>query len=78
MQFLLSVISTMTQEYRYTKGWVPYLDEVDLMLGAEGFHQLDVHGLVTVGREDTQMGLAPKDRPGSGGVQFAPTTFKLG
>ena len=48
------------------------------MLGAEGFHQLDVHGLVTVGREDTQMGLAPKDRPGSGGVQFAPTTFKLG
>ena len=46
------------------------------MLGAEGFHQLDVHGLVTVGREDTQMGLAPKDRTQeSGGVELAPTTF---
>lgn len=34
-----------------------YLDQVDLMLGAEGLHQLDVHGLVTVGGKDAEMGL---------------------
>lgn len=36
-----------------------YLHEVDLMLGTQGLHQLDVHGLVAVGSEDTQMSLAP-------------------
>lgn len=33
------------------------LDQVDLMLSAEGLHQLDVHGLVAVGCKDAEMGL---------------------
>lgn len=36
------------------------LDQVYLMLCAEGLHQLDVHGLVAVGGEDAQVGLAPE------------------
>lgn len=36
-----------------------YLDQVDLMLSAEGLHQLDIHGLVAVGCKDAEMGLAP-------------------
>lgn len=39
-----------------------YLDEVDLMLGTESLHQLDVHGLVAVGSKDTQVSLAPDER----------------
>lgn len=27
------------------------------MLGAEGLHQLDVHGLIAVGSKDAEMGL---------------------
>ncbi len=37
----------------------PHLDEVDLMLGTESLHQLDVHGLVTVCCQDAEMSLAP-------------------
>ena len=38
-----------------------HLDEVDLMPGAEGLHQLDVHGLTSVGRKDAEMSLAPEE-----------------
>lgn len=34
------------------------------MLGTQGLHQLDVHGLVTVGSEDTQVSLAPDNKGG--------------
>lgn len=36
-----------------------YLDQVDLMFSAEGLHQLDVHGFVTVGCKGAKMGLTP-------------------
>lgn len=36
-----------------------YLYQVDLMLSTEGLHQLDIHGLVTVGSKGTKMGLTP-------------------
>lgn len=32
------------------------------MLGAQGLHQLDVHGLIAVGGEDTQVSLAPDEK----------------
>lgn len=32
------------------------------MLGAESLHQLDVHGLVAVGSEDTQVSLTPVEK----------------
>lgn len=32
------------------------------MLGAQGLHQLDVHGLIAVGGEDTQVSLAPEEK----------------
>lgn len=39
-----------------------YLDQVDLVLGAERLHQLHVHGLVTVGSEGAEVGLAPAEQ----------------
>lgn len=36
-----------------------HLNQVDLMLSAEGLHQLDVHGLVAVGCKGAKMGLTP-------------------
>lgn len=40
-----------------------YLYQVDLMLSAEGLHQLDVHGLVAVGCKGAEMGLTPAKQP---------------
>lgn len=34
------------------------------MLGAEGLHQLDVHGLIAVGSKDAEMGLTPMKEQG--------------
>lgn len=47
--------------WRYTKslGPTPYLDQVDLVLSTQGFHQLDVHWLVAVGCKGAKVGLAP-------------------
>lgn len=46
-------------QHQIAPEWTHYLDEVDLMLGAEGLHQLDVHGLVAVGGKDAEMCLTP-------------------
>lgn len=45
----------------YTKNLqlTPYLDQVDLVLSTQGFHQLDVHWLVAVGCKGAKVGLAP-------------------
>lgn len=43
---------------------IQYLDEIDLMLGAEGLHQLDVHGLIAVGSKDAEMGLTSMKEQG--------------
>lgn len=40
-----------------------YLYQVDLMLSAEGLHQLHVHGLVAVGCKGAEMGLTPAKEP---------------
>lgn len=34
------------------------------MLGAEGLHQLDVHGLIAVGSKDAEMGLTSMKEQG--------------
>lgn len=36
-----------------------YFYQVNLMLSAEGFHQLHVHRLIAVGGQDAEMGLTP-------------------
>lgn len=56
-----SHILTRRKSNLKSKSWLnepdAHLDQVDLMLGAEGLYQLDVHGLVTVGSQDAEMGL---------------------
>lgn len=56
-----------------------YLDQVDLMLSAEGLHELDVHGLVAVGSQDAEMGLTPaKLQPVNSLKEATPLTEETG
>lgn len=65
-----NTIATETPQHTVlqTKLGPSYLDQVDLVLSTQGFHQLDIHWLVAVGCKGAKVGLAPaiqKQAPGS-------------
>lgn len=58
-------LATMQASSDGYRNWVKqlflqsHLDEVDLVFGTQGFHELHVAGLVAVVGENAQVGLAP-------------------
>lgn len=58
-QIIISDAASVEVKQNQSGLQIIYLYQVDLMLSTEGLHQLDIHGLVTVGSKGAQMSLTP-------------------